>query len=153
MSENKLKYEDLTNKQRKYFLEQIFNGVGSREYIMPPQSIFKSCAVRHDFYYWVGKSEEDKNQVDKDFLYEARQKIRTRYTRKQTPLFFIKKPFYYTLAHIYYLVLKKLGKKAFEYDTHYVENFDEFLVVVDNYYDKNPKSKRPIDYKEWIKKN
>ena len=102
-------YDTLTDEQREYFLTYIWNGVGSRDFsVTPPQLIFRGPSAYHDFAYWLGGTEEDRNKADKQFLIDELDQVRREKHITQ-------KPFYFMMAYVYYLGLAAIGKKAFEY--------------------------------------
>lgn len=104
---NGLLYDDLTDEQKKYFLIHLWNGVGSREYVLdPPDSIFSVPSIYHDFWYLRGGPIELRKLADLDFYYRCVYEVRKR------PKW--KRPFYHFLATVYYYGLKYLGKKAWD---------------------------------------
>jgi hypothetical protein len=131
----KLQYSDLTPKQLDYFLKYIWNGVGSREFVKPPQLIFSEASKLHDFQYFRGGTDSDRKASDKDLLHHMHDAVRAQklYIR----------PIYYFLAAIYYIVLSKLGKVAWEYYDKPAQTWDEFLYHLDAYFDREPNKKRP----------
>lgn len=102
-----LSYDKLTKKQKEFFLEHIWNGVGSSHFFIDPHDlIFKEASVYHDFYYWRGGPEELRHMADKDFFHRCQSAIR------KLPM--KRRPFYYIAAYTYYFTLKILGKAAWE---------------------------------------
>jgi hypothetical protein len=119
--ETGLQFDKLTDTQKTFFLEELWNGVGSRSYpIDPPDSIFKGPSIYHDFWYFRGGPDELRKMADLDFYYRCLDKIKER----KKPLH---KPFFYILAFIYYYGLKFLGKKAWEYHEKPAKTWDEFI--------------------------
>jgi hypothetical protein len=102
-----ISYDALTQQQKQFFNEHIWNGVGSRHFFINPHDlIFKEASVYHDFYYWRGGSNELRVLADKDFLSRCLDKI-----QKLPPK---RRPFYYVAAYTYYFFLKTFGKAAWE---------------------------------------
>lgn len=121
-----LQYEELTPEQKKFFLEHVWNGVGSREYPDVPDFIFSEASIYHDFAYFRGGDEKDRKKADKEFLHRAHHAVRKQPKWKQ--------PYYYLLTALYYFGLKKLGKKAFEYYPAPAKDWDEFMAHVSTYF-------------------
>jgi len=102
-----LAYDSLSKAQKDYFLEHIWNGVGSSHFFINPHDlIFKEASIYHDFYYWRGGSDELRKLADKDFFHRCHEKIRKLPKKRR--------PFYYISAYVYYFTLKILGKTAWE---------------------------------------
>jgi hypothetical protein len=95
----KLELEDLTPEQYQYFIDNIFNGVGSRHFLFnPPDLIFNQAAKRHDFAYWRGGTEEDRKDADRRFKKDCLQEAKERS--------FLLRPFYTSIAYLYYYAIK-----------------------------------------------
>jgi hypothetical protein len=102
-----LSYDKLTKEQKEFFIEHIWNGVGSSHFFINPHDlIFKEASIHHDFYYWRGGPDRLRKLADKDFFHRCHDKIR------QLPK--KRRPFYYASAYAYYFTLKLLGKAAWE---------------------------------------
>lgn len=134
-----LLYEDLSVKQKDFFLKYIWNGVGSREFVKPPALIFDEPSMYHDFAYFRGGTDEDRKQADKEFFHKAHDEVRKKAVWQR--------PFYYTMSYVYFYGLKKLGGKAWEYYDKPADTWEEFLAHVYAYFDREPKLKgRPPIY-------
>jgi hypothetical protein len=125
-----LLYDDLTQKQKDFFLKYIWNGVGSREYPKPPQLIFREASIYHDFGYFRGGPESLRKEVDREFFHKAHSAVR------RLPI--AQRPFYYAMSYIYFYGLKKLGSKAWELYPEPAKTWEEFLNRVYAYFDRNP---------------
>ena len=99
-----LKYSDLTQEQ----IVKITNGCGSKGgWINPPNFIFKASCVIHDFYYWRGCEESDRQLADNSFYSYMRKDI------KEAKWFM--KPYYHQWALAYYLAVRLFGENYFNY--------------------------------------
>lgn len=103
-----LKYRNLDEMQKFWFDVHLANGCGPKGGMFnPPEFLFHASCNHHDFNYWKGGTEEDRNAADRKF-YEAMQKDAARspwYSR-----------WWHTLmARVYYLAVAKAGKKFFSY--------------------------------------
>lgn len=103
----KIYYQDLTKNQLKFFLKYVFNGLGSDSFPKPPPLIFMDAAKEHDFWAWVGGTEEDRKWATKEFFHRAHDAVRKE--RKW------KRPFYYLMSYIYYYILRKFDGLTWEY--------------------------------------
>jgi hypothetical protein len=102
-----LSYDSLTKEQKDFFKQHIWNGVGSKHFIIDPHDlIFKEASIYHDFFYWRGGTTQIRKLADKDFLHRCHSSIR-RLPKKR-------RPFYYLAAYVYYTTLRLLGKFAWE---------------------------------------
>jgi hypothetical protein len=136
-----LLYNDLTQKQRDWFLTYVWNGVGSREYIKPPQLIFEEASKWHDFGYFRGGNEDLRKEVDREFFHKAHSAV-----RKQ-PI--AQRPFYYAMSYVYFYGLKKLGSKAWELYPEPAKTWEEFVDRVFAFFDREPDRKdRPPNWVE-----
>ena len=135
-----IQLDELTLKQKEYFLKNIWNGVGSREYPDVPDFIFGEASKYHDFAYFRGGDENDRKEADRDFFHRAHSAV-----RKQ-PL--LKRPFYYVLSYTYFYSLKKLGGKAWEYYPAPAKNWNEWLAHVNTFFDREPQFPRPPKFQE-----
>ncbi|MFA5669912.1 MAG: hypothetical protein WCX83_00205 [Candidatus Cloacimonas sp.] len=103
-----LRYSELTDNQKSI----ICNGCGGKGvFIKPPDFIFKASCNQHDFYYWLGKDENDRKKADKEFYRFMRIDI--------SEVELIKKPYYHTWALAYYLSVRAFGRKFFNYSDKY----------------------------------
>jgi len=136
-----LVYDKLTEKEKKFFKDYIWNGVGSRSFFVNPHDlIFKEASLYHDFYYWRGGPQELRELADKDFFHRCHSAV-----RKQPKY---KRPFYYLTSYVYFAFLRMLGKVAWEYSEKPSKTFKELLDKVHFYYDNNPNiSGRPPKFK------
>lgn len=139
-----LEFDNLTKLQKEFFLEFIWNGVGSREFAKPPQLIFANASVYHDFAYFRGGNESDRKIADKDFFHRSHSSTRKQHTYTR--------PFYYVMSYVYFYGLKKIGGKAWEYYDAPAQNWKEFLDHVYAYFDRSPNMKgRPPEYNTWLR--
>lgn len=142
-----LSYDRLDEKQKLYFRTFIWNGVGSREFIDPPEAIFHKCSLYHDFYYWRGGPDKYRIMADHDFFHRCHDQA-----RKQP---WYNKAIYFPLSYVYFLALKILGHAAWEYRNAPCQTWDELLrQVYKYYYDGKPNIKnRPPTYEDWLSDN
>lgn len=132
-----LQYEELTPEQKEYFLKNIWNGVGSREFPIDPHDlIFGPASVLHDFEYWRGGNESYRIAADKTFLKNCLSLV------KKQPKY--KQPFYYVAAYVYYCFLTTLGKYAFEYSTEPAKTWEELLERFLKYQEENQTKKKQV---------
>ena len=97
-----LRYKDLTDEQKKV----ICNGCGGKGgWIKPPNFIFKASCNHHDFKYWQGGTEKDREIADKEFYKWMRADIADAVWYKQ--------PHYHVWAYLYYLFVRGGGKDYF----------------------------------------
>jgi hypothetical protein len=102
---NKLRYHELTPFQKKH----IANGCGGKGgFIKPPDFIFKASCNQHDFYYWRGHNEADREKADKEFYKMMKEDI-----AKVSS--YLKKAHYHIWAYAYYKAVRFGGKKYFYY--------------------------------------
>lgn len=87
------------------------NGCSPASFPFSINLIFECDCNLHDLQYWQGGSEEDRKTSDKEFLRNMLNSI------KESNLGIIKKLALKTVAYKYYWLVKKLGKKYFEYRT------------------------------------
>lgn len=121
-----LQLEDLTPEQFQYFKQNIYNGVGSREFpINPRDFIFKKAALRHDFYYFRLGDDNVRYQADLQYKEDGLAAI------KEQPRW--KQPFYRLVHHIYCFFLFKLGPYAWEYGPQPVKTWEQYLQSYNNY--------------------
>lgn len=127
-----LKYENLTEEQKIYFLKYIYNGVGSREFFINPHDlIFKEAAKIHDFEYFVGGTEERRLIIDRNFLDDCL------FAANKRP--FLRRQLYKIVAYVYYFFLMMLGRFAWEYYPEPADTWEEFLSRYKLYLNKNSK--------------
>ena len=99
-----LKYSNLTPEQKKI----ICNGCGGKGgFIKPPDFIFHASCNQHDFYYWRGGDEKDRELADIQF-YEA---MSIDILNAKWYL----KPYYRFWAYTYYIAVRIAGGKFFNY--------------------------------------
>lgn len=103
---DKLRFSDLTSEQR----DILCNGCGPKAWggIKPPQFIFRASCNQHDFYYWRGGEESDRQFSDKEFYRFMKIDI------KEDALWW-KKPYYHTWAFSYYTAVRVGGFTCFSY--------------------------------------
>lgn len=116
-----LQLTDLTPDQYSYYMKNIYNGVGSRSYSINPRDfIFKKAAEYHDFRYISGGTENNRLESDLEYDLWAKKAI------QDEPNIFLRN--FYKLVHkIYFYVLQKLGKNAWEYYDEPSKTWDEFI--------------------------
>ena len=115
-----LELNDLTQEQLEYFKTHIYNGVGSREFLInPPDLIFDAPALEHDFAYWRGGQDSHRKTADKKFLIDSLAVSRTQSRLKQ--------PLYVAVSYVYYAFLAVLGRFAFEYYDAPAQTWGELL--------------------------
>lgn len=99
-----LKYSSLTPEQKKI----ICNGCGGKGgFIKPPDFIFHASCNQHDFYYWRGGNEKDRELADRQF-YEA---MSIDILNAKWYL----RPYYRFWAYTYYIAVRIAGGKFFNY--------------------------------------
>lgn len=136
LPEPPLELKDLTPDQYAYYRRWVYNGVGSRTFpINPRDFIFGPAAIEHDARYWFYLVPGLRAWVDKQFLVDCLKLV------KQQPKW--KRPFYWCIAHVYYLFLRLLGKYAWEKGEKPITKWDDFLTRFYAYYEKHPREKRP----------
>ena len=118
MEKYKLTLDGLTPDQYKYFKENIYNGVGSRDFALDPHDlIFKKAAEYHDFAYWRGGTEQDRKEADKRFKRDC---VDAAWNQKARSFLF-----YISAAYIYYYAVKFLGKYSFIYREEPLDNWKD----------------------------
>lgn len=119
-----LEFEDLTEKQYQFFMDYIYNGVGSDQLgVKGPEFIFRAAAKVHDFEGYGGGTEEDRIISDNKFLASALLEI-----KKRKPY---KKYIYTPIAYLYYYILKIFSKAAWDYYPERPKTWKEFLIRVE----------------------
>jgi len=102
-----IKYSDLNQKQK----DRITNGCGTKGgWIKPPNFIFKASCNQHDFYYWRGVTEHQREIADTSFYKYMKLDI------KNANYGFLKRSWYSTWAFSYYKAVRIFGKKAFNFE-------------------------------------
>jgi len=103
-----LRYRDLTPEQKKF----ICNGCGSKgAFVKVPNFLFLASCNKHDFYYWRGKSQEDRQKADDSFYRWMKKDIAT--------AVWYKKPYYHVWAYVYYKAVVIEGREHFSYRDSY----------------------------------
>lgn len=99
-----LKYSDLTQVQK----ASICNGCGGKgSWIPVPNFLFKASCNQHDFYYWRGCTERDREAADAA-LYKY-MNIDVEESGKSS----LVKVWYYSWAYVYYKFVRKFGSSYF----------------------------------------
>lgn len=99
-----LSYSSLTPFQKK----SICNGCGGKGgFVSPPQFLFKASCNQHDFYYWRGGTEDDRKKADDTFYKFMLEDVNDSK--------WWKRPFYKSMAFLYYKSVRQFGKKFFYY--------------------------------------
>ena len=99
-----LKYSELTEQQKQF----ICNGCGGKGGIVnPPEFLFHASCNQHDFYYWRGCTEADREVADKAFYELMKKDI-------EEAKWYLK-PHYHIWAYTYYQGVRLVGKKFFNY--------------------------------------
>lgn len=88
--------------------EVVCNGCGGKGgKVKPPNFLFEASCDQHDFYYWRGGAEGDREKADKKFYAFMKKDVK----RANIVL----RPFYYVTAWWYYRAVVEFGKKYFHY--------------------------------------
>lgn len=105
---SELDWASLSDEQRQYINEYITNGCGPKGGPLdPPDWIFNDVCDEHDFYYWVGGSEVDRENVD--FLFYK--KLKAEISKSSWYL----RWWYSVVAYTYYKAVRRWGGPYFEY--------------------------------------
>lgn len=116
-----VRYRDLTPEQKSIMCD----GCGTKGGWIPvPQWIFTASCDIHDFNYWLGYREEDREKADRQF-YEAMVSDANTYG-------FIKKTFYKSQAWLYYKAVRLLGAKHFTYSDH-EQTYEDMLAYMEQH--------------------
>jgi len=100
-----LRYRDLTPARKK----QICNGCGGKSGVIPvPEFLFHASCNHHDFYYWIGGTEEDRKKADLAFYKYMKLDIVNEDSR-------FKRMYYSAWAYTYYKAVRVFGRKYFSY--------------------------------------
>lgn len=103
-AERKLRWRDVPEKAR----PAIANGCGGKGgWLRPPQLRFRASCDQHDFYYWRGSVEEDREVADLQFLQAMRADANL--------LPWWRRPAHRLLAWIYYRAVRRFGSRFFHY--------------------------------------
>jgi hypothetical protein len=99
------KYEDLTPSEKKY----LCNGAGRKGWQgkLVPDLVFREAANRHDFDYWRGCTEKDRDKADERFMSNMVHCAINKDNGKKRALFF--RFLYLRLAPIYYTAVTTFG--------------------------------------------
>lgn len=99
------KYEDLIREQK----EEICNGCGGKGgKISPPYAIFfETSCNHHDYGYWKGCTEKDRQECDNKLFQAMRKDCRR--------LSWFKRLLYRPWCNLYYKAVRLQGKKYFYY--------------------------------------
>lgn len=99
-----LHYKSLTKRQRKF----ICNGCGGKGgFVNPPEFLFHASCNHHDFLYWRGGTEEDRENADNAFYDFMKKDIAEAKWYKRT--------YYSVLAFTYFKAVRKFGEEFFFY--------------------------------------
>lgn len=94
-----IRYRDLTEEQKAL----ICNGCGPKGGWVPvPEFFMHANCDHHDFNYWIGCTEKDRNKADRQFYKEARRDARWN-------------PVKLSLALTYFLAVRFFGAVCFHY--------------------------------------
>jgi hypothetical protein len=127
-----LEFKDLLPYQYSYFMEYIYNGVGSDKlWVKGPEFIFRNPAKQHDFEGYGGGTEQDRLDSDKLFLENCLLEI-----GKRKPY---KKYIYTPIAYLYYALLKGFSRFAWDYYPERPKTWDEYLERVELAFNKEKK--------------
>jgi len=101
-----LRYSDLTQVQK----DNICNSCGGKGSLIPvPNFLFKASCNQHDFYYWRGGTESDREAADDAFYKYMKIDI------AEGTYTFVDALWYHTWALVYYLAVRQFGDKYFYY--------------------------------------
>lgn len=94
-----IRYRDLSETEKRF----ICNGCGPKGRFVPvPEFFCHASCDHHDFNYWIGYREEDRQRADSEF-YKA--------MRKDAG----KNPIRHAIALTYYLAVRTFGATCFHY--------------------------------------
>ena len=103
-----IRYADLTEEQKLV----ICNGCGPKSGWVPvPEFFCHANCDHHDFNYWIGCTEEDREKADREFL-EAMLLDAGNNKAKQT------------IAMTYWMAVRLFGKAFFHYSDHERDEYD-----------------------------
>lgn len=101
-----LRYSDLSQAH----VAKVANGCGGKGSLIPvPNFLFKASCNQHDFYYWRGGTESDREAADDAFYKYMCIDI------EDSAKGLVEKLWYHIWAFIYYLSVKQFGTKYFHY--------------------------------------
>jgi len=98
----RIRYRDLTIEQRHF----VCNGCGGKGGIKVPSFVWNTACHHHDFNYWLGWREQDREKADGQFLSEMRREIRS-------DAHWIRWPHLYAIAQAYYWAVRIKGSGYF----------------------------------------
>lgn len=120
-----LSYESLNSKQKAFFIEYLYNGLGSKELkVTLPEFIFRDAAIEHDFYSYSGGSHYDRIKSDKLFFKRCINTIKKK--RKYI--------IYYPVAYIYYFGLLSLSHLTWDEYDRPAKDWEEFIKRVEAHF-------------------
>ena len=100
-----LRYSHLTEAERR----AVCNGCGGKGGIVPvPDFFFTASCDHHDFHYWQGCTEFDRERADRQFYLAMKRDVRW-------GLEWWRRWWGYTLAFAYYRAVRRAGKRFFYY--------------------------------------
>jgi len=103
-----LRYKDLTPEQKKF----ICNGCGGKGgWIKPPNFLFRASCNHHDFLYYRGMTDEDRQVADDSFYKWMKKDV--------AEAAWYKRLHYGIWAYVYYKAVVISGKKYFSYRDNY----------------------------------
>lgn len=112
-----LRYSDLSTQDK----INICNGCGTKGgWFNPPEFLFHASCNQHDFYYWRGGTEADRERADEEFYRFMKQDA--------SEGKWYQRPFMYAMAFVYYKAVRISGKKYFEYGEMKVA--EDLIIVV-----------------------
>lgn len=116
-----MKYENLTPEQKKYIIDNVYNGVGSGQFgFKVKEFIFRESAIEHDFYYFRGGTEQDRKTADIIFLNHS--------LRLASSHTFLNKIAYRIIAYIFFYFVYYFGWLSWEYYDSPANTWEEFLL-------------------------
>lgn len=102
------RYDNLSDEQKKF----VTNGCGDDVFNVP-DLIFNDACCRHDFYYWLGHTDIDRRNADKQFL---RNMLDAAYNHNCPKGW---KIFYIIMAIVYYIAVRLFSSANFYYGPSY----------------------------------
>lgn len=104
MKDRIVKFRELSEEQVHF----ICNGCGGKgSVINPPEFMFNASCDQHDYNYCIGGNGGDRVKADYQF-YQAMKKDVREYA-------WYRRPFYYAMAWLYYIAVRLMGHKFFNY--------------------------------------
>lgn len=99
-----IELDNLTDNQYNFFINHIYNGMGSEQLrVKAPPYIFSKAAIKHDFYFFGGGTIADRKLADRQFLSDCFNIIKVS-----------KKYKYYPIACFYYIILLIFSRYAWD---------------------------------------